>query len=147
MISDHELDLYYQRTYGITPARVNELFEEQGGVCYCCHRPPKTKRLNVDHDHKIVRLPIVIKTVSYGFTKFFTGHVPALGESWVLANDASKKACREKVKKLLKALSVRGLLCHRCNRAMQMFGDNPAVLHRAIEYLDRFQKSVYAKNQ
>ena len=27
------------------------LFEEQGGVCAICRRPPKTRRLDIDHQH------------------------------------------------------------------------------------------------
>jgi hypothetical protein len=30
---------------------------------------------------------------------------------------------------------VRGLLCANCNRAIGMFGDNPATLNRAADYL------------
>lgn len=30
---------------------------------------------------------------------------------------------------------VRGLLCQKCNRAIGMLGDNPALLQRAIDYL------------
>lgn len=30
---------------------------------------------------------------------------------------------------------VRGLLCQRCNRAMGMFGDDPQVMQKAIDYL------------
>ncbi len=43
--------------YGITPARVDEMFMEQGGVCAICRLPAemlpsgKRKRLNIDHCH------------------------------------------------------------------------------------------------
>lgn len=41
------------RTYGITLEQYEALHEDQGGVCYICHRATgKTKRLAVDHDHK-----------------------------------------------------------------------------------------------
>lgn len=33
---------------------------------------------------------------------------------------------------------VRGILCQRCNMALGMFGDDPAILERAIAYLDNF---------
>lgn len=28
------------------------LFEQQGGVCAICKRPPKKRRLDMDHDHR-----------------------------------------------------------------------------------------------
>lgn len=33
--------------------------------------------------------------------------------------------------------AVRGLLCSRCNQALGLFGDNPDVLRKAAEYLER----------
>lgn len=38
--------------YGISVEDYDRLFEAQGGVCAICGRPPKAKRLAVDHDHR-----------------------------------------------------------------------------------------------
>lgn len=37
---------------------------------------------------------------------------------------------------------VRGLLCHRCNRAIGLLGDDPVLLRRAISYLLRTKKGA-----
>lgn len=34
---------------------------------------------------------------------------------------------------------VRGLLCERCNRGVGLLGDDPALLRRAADYIDRFR--------
>jgi hypothetical protein len=70
---------------GLTVADYNALLERQGGGCAICGRPPKTRRLDTDHDH-------------------------TTGE-------------------------VRGLLCHRHNRGLTWFGDDPAQLLAAARYL------------
>lgn len=42
--------------YGITPAQYDAMLVRQGGGCAICHRPPKTRRLAVEHDHKSRRV-------------------------------------------------------------------------------------------
>ena len=37
--------------YGITGEQYDAMLVRQGGVCKLCGRPPKTRRLAVDHDH------------------------------------------------------------------------------------------------
>ena len=64
----------------------DSLLSKQNGVCPICLMPPKSRRLDIDHDHKTGR--------------------------------------------------IRGLLTHRCNRGLQMFGDDPAKLRRAADYLE-----------
>jgi Recombination endonuclease VII len=41
--------------------------------------------------------------------------------------------------------SVRGLLCNRCNRAIGLLGDDPAILRRAISYLLRSSRKEVDK--
>lgn len=38
--------------YGITVEEYARLLKAQGGVCFICQRPAKTRPLNVDHDHR-----------------------------------------------------------------------------------------------
>ena len=40
-----------EREYGITGEEYDALVRLQGGRCYVCQQPPKSKRLAVDHDH------------------------------------------------------------------------------------------------
>lgn len=47
-------ELDYQRfyTYGVSPAKYQELFEAQGGVCFVCKHPERERKsMSVDHDH------------------------------------------------------------------------------------------------
>jgi hypothetical protein len=44
--------LHIKRTYGITIDQYNAMLEAQGGGCWICSRPPKKRRLCVDHNHK-----------------------------------------------------------------------------------------------
>lgn len=43
---------YLKRTYNITLDEYDVLLDAQGGVCAICKRPPRTRSLHVDHDHK-----------------------------------------------------------------------------------------------
>jgi len=51
-VQEHKLDLRLRRLYGITLARYKEMLALNRGRCWICNRPPKQRRLNVDHDHK-----------------------------------------------------------------------------------------------
>ena len=40
------------KKYGITEDEYNKLIEKSGNTCYICGAPPKSRALNIDHDHK-----------------------------------------------------------------------------------------------
>lgn len=44
---------HLKRRYGITPAEVDEMIRQQGGLCAACRKRPATQ---VDHDHKTGRV-------------------------------------------------------------------------------------------
>lgn len=44
------------RTYGITGTEYRAMAEAQGGLCAICSRPPRQRRLAVDHDHRTGRV-------------------------------------------------------------------------------------------
>lgn len=44
-------DAYLKRTYGISQNDFIDLLNTQGGVCFICGNPPKTRNLHVDHLH------------------------------------------------------------------------------------------------
>lgn len=47
-------DKYVQRTYGLLPGEYEKLYKAQGGKCAICRiSTGKSKRLSVEHDHKL----------------------------------------------------------------------------------------------
>jgi hypothetical protein len=41
-----------EKVYGLTAEAYQIIFDWQGGVCYICHSPSRSRRLAVDHDHE-----------------------------------------------------------------------------------------------
>lgn len=44
-------DARLKKLYGISSIEYEQILAWQGGVCAICGRPPKSRRLHVDHDH------------------------------------------------------------------------------------------------
>ncbi len=85
--------------YGLTVADYETLLTLQGGVCRVCGRPPKTRALNIDHEHQ-------------------------RRESKALPESRKGR--------------VRGLLCHRCNRALGLLGNGTEELIDRIDNLKEY---------
>jgi hypothetical protein len=66
-----------QHSYGISVREYNAMLEAQGGLCSICGRPPRKRRLAVDHDHvtgKIRGLLCTCCNLAAGYAE--TGGVP-----------------------------------------------------------------------
>lgn len=44
-------DSYLRRRYGITYEEYEVVLASQGGACWICGKPPKKRRLHIDHEH------------------------------------------------------------------------------------------------
>lgn len=119
----------FLKKYGKTRAEVDAM----SSGCMVCGNAPKTRRLDTDHDHRFKNFKVQIKP-GVGEQIWWAG-IPDLALG-VLGK--SKKEAREAVKFLAKGQSVRGRVCHRCNRGLQMFGDSPRKLRAAAAYLEAF---------
>ena len=49
---DGERAYRLRKSYGITMGEYNSMLESQGGVCKICGRYPKSRRLDIDHNHQ-----------------------------------------------------------------------------------------------
>ena len=134
---DQAADRLLRQKYGVGLDWYNAKFKEQDG-CAICGDHGKTRRLNVDHDHHWVDVKIV------STKNDFQGWDSEATYRGVLhcAHGASKSEAIREMKAILKRESVRGLLCHRCNRGLIMLRDRQDLLEKSIHYLDKFQNVV-----
>lgn len=51
-MNSKQKDKYLQKKYGISLKEYRLILRQQNGKCAICRHPPKTRALNVDHDHK-----------------------------------------------------------------------------------------------
>ena len=127
---DRETDRRLQKTYGVTLEWINS----QPQSCRICGDQGKTRRLNVDHDHKYKS--IKIETTNTG--GLWDARATYRNRSCIAFSSKRREAVAQ-LKEILKSDSVRGLLCHRCNRAMILLRDRPDLLRKAADYLEEHQ--------
>jgi hypothetical protein len=54
------------RAYGISKAEIDQMESQQRGRCAICDKPPKRRRLNIDHDHVTGRVRALLCTSCNG---------------------------------------------------------------------------------
>jgi len=50
-LKQYNREEHLQRRYGISSLVYEKMLADQNGVCWICKRPPKKRRLSVDHCH------------------------------------------------------------------------------------------------
>ena len=142
-------DKRLQKLYGITLAEYDKMLIEQGMVCKICGRPPVTKDLSVDHDHKWKKFKIEIYPCGTllgvpNVTGEYTARVKWDDDTphcyKLIVQGPDKKFLRAFLKSMLKRASVRGLLCFSCNGGLRKYQDDPECFIRAAEYLRVHQR-------
>lgn len=134
---DRATDLRLQKQYGRGLDWYTSQFEKQNFGCAVCTDGPGTRRLHVDHDHRYKYVKIESRKCigEWETTSTYSGN------QYVNVGHTKSEAI-QKMKLELKRDSCRGLLCHRCNRAMILFRDNPELLEKAIIYLKKFSGQI-----
>ena len=130
---DRATDKRLKKTYGVGLDWYNKTLEEQSG-CAVCGDHGKTRRLNIDHSHAWTK----IKITSFKKDGMWIAQAPGRG-GVLTAVYRLKREAVQGVRNRLRIESIRGLLCHRCNRAMILLRDNPNLMRTAANYLEAHQ--------
>lgn len=138
-MTDEQTDKRLRRAYGITLAEYNKMLARQGGGCWICGSQPKTRRLAVDHSHKLKYWKVLWGQMADGS---FRAWVNELDSVAVVESGPTRREAVRNLKALLKRLSVRGLLCPSCNAGLRKYRDNPQFLHNAGRYLEEFMARI-----
>src|SRR6185312_1853382 len=136
---------YLEKKYGITEAEYAQMLSDQDGRCRICGAEPKKRRLCVDHDHYVEKLHVYTR---FNFTKgLWEAQAYFEARCAVTASSKAKKEAVAAAKQYLKKLSVRGLLCFRCNKGLGMFTkarakNEPDRLEKAVAYLQEYKAKL-----
>lgn len=115
--------------FGLTPVERNLM----GDTCNVCGGTSKKRRLHVDHDHTVPRLPIKSYRVLDGWAASCAG---------ITVTHHKRNIAIRKMRLKLRKLSVRGILCFPCNGGLRKFRDNPAFLEAAANYLRKYHELI-----
>jgi hypothetical protein len=137
-------DKYLQKRFLVTEEEYKKQFVKQNGACIC-GSTPKTRALHVDHDHAIEAWKVVSQKFPDGWWAWPKGGASGSRLDFERKGRTKSEAIRA-VKKVLKRISVRGLLCFPCNGGLGKFQDKPEKLTKAAKYLERYNDYISGTN-
>jgi hypothetical protein len=123
-----------EKKFGRDLTWYDEQLKLQGGTCALCPSTEKTRRLHVDHDHKVSKVKVHTEKTPTGLWKAWAIY---RGVTYLCGNKKRNEAIKE-VKGYLKRSSIRGLLCFRCNKFL-VGNSDPNKLRKAADYLEEHQ--------
>lgn len=132
---------YYKRKYGITSTNADERRQECGNQCEICGRCTHIS-LSIDHFHFRIT---ATRTKELFKPKWQAQVTPPFKGTSVHFAETKEKAIKAAKAEAL-PLSIRGVLCHSCNRGLPFFYDNPALFLKAASYLIRFTDKIKLDN-
>ena len=130
-------DKYLIKNYEHTEAEIDAMLKKQGGVCKICQRPPTGRSLHVDHWHSLTHYKIHTVKLAGGWLAKTADDMNKL-KLYVEHTARTKSEAVKTVRRALLRLSVRGLLCWKCNSLLKWGGDNPDTLRAATLYLENY---------
>ena len=127
---------YLSKKFQITEEEYNKQLARQNGKCWICKKPPTAKSLAVDHDHYVEKLKIISSRTAKGWMAWVPGVVN-------VAEDRLKSKALSIIRTKLKRLSVRGLLCWKCNTALKKFNDDAHLMKQSSFYIENYRSLLY----
>lgn len=133
-------DKKLQRAYGITLEQYEQMLKEHDGGCWICGWKPQEghRALAVEHDHKVSNAKLKFDKVKRQVVAAYSE--PLYVEAIIYPFGISLKQARVAIKKELKRVSVRGLVCWACNILLKKGRDNPEILEAAARYLRNYKE-------
>lgn len=132
--ADKAREKRYIKKYNKTLDQYNAMFREQKGICKICGKEPTGRPLHIEHDHKLRYVKIKTTKLQSGWLAETLN--PKYG---VVMTRKTKSEAIQAVRQEMLSVSVRGLVCWACNSMLKWGSDNPDILRKGAEYLDKYQ--------
>ena len=140
-------DKYLRSKFERTEEEYNTVLASQGGVCRICRTPPGSRSLHLDHDHTIASRKINSEKINGQWSAWPSGEMMSDSPLNFIEKAKTKPAALAKVRKRLKRLSSRGILCWKCNTGLKKWQDNAMWLLEASKYITRYGSFIVGSDR